>query len=209
MTLIIEDGTMPEGANSYASVEDADAYWSVRAVDEASSWPPAPEQSGDTPEDPNPQPVPDPNIAQKEAALVRASDYLNTLQWHGEKISWDWPMAWPREGEGLPNMKISIPIDPDIPADGEVKRYIIPTAVKRACMELAAVFIGGENPLAPVERGGRVASETVGPISTSYFDDAADETLYPAVAGLIGPFLRIIPGVADDSGPAVFRVETA
>lgn len=207
--LIIEDGTMPDGANSYASVAETDAYWSLRSVGKSSSWPSSPEQPAPTPEEPEPQPEPDPNIAQKEAALIRASDYLNTLQWHGEKIFWDWPMAWPREGAGLPDMKISDPVGPDIPADGEVKRYIIPTAVKRACMELAAVFIGGENPLAPVERGGRVASETVGPISTSYFDDAADETLYPAVAGLIGPFLRIIPGVADDSGPAVFRVETA
>ena len=70
----------------------------------------------------------------------------------------------------------------------------VPSAVKRACIELAALFIAGEDPLAPIERGGRVASETVGPISTSYFDDAASETLYPAVSGLVWAFLREIPG---------------
>lgn len=36
MPLIVEDGTMPEGANTYASVADADAYLLSRGV---SGWP--------------------------------------------------------------------------------------------------------------------------------------------------------------------------
>ena len=35
MSLIVEDGTMPEGANTYASVADADAYLLSRGV---SDW---------------------------------------------------------------------------------------------------------------------------------------------------------------------------
>lgn len=175
MALIVEDGTMPEGANSYASVEDADVYLVPRGI---SDWP-APVQGSDL--------EPDPNLPAKEAALIRASDYLNSLQWLGSRQVWDWPMAWPRVDVPLPGMA----------HDGEfVPEDSVPQAVKRACIELAALFMGGEDPLAPVERGGRVASETVGPLSTTYFEDSASETLYPAVSGLVGPFLAKIPGEA-------------
>lgn len=175
MALIVEDGTMPEGANSYASVEDGDAYLVPRGI---SDWP-APVQGSDL--------EPDPNLPAKEAALIRASDYLNSLQWLGSRQVWDWPMAWPRANVPLPGMPHGCEF---VPGDS------VPQAVKRACIELAALFMGGEDPLAPVERGGRVASETVGPLSTTYFEDAASETLYPAVSGLAGMFLAKIPGQA-------------
>lgn len=171
MSLIVEDGTMPPGANSYASVEDADAYLVPRGV---SGWP--------SPSDP-----PDPNLAAKEAALIRASDWLNTLLWKGERIDPLWTMAWPRAGVPLSKRDINGVMQ-------FVPHNVVPVAVQRACIELAALIFAGENPLEPVERGGRVASETVGPISTSYFNDAPSQTLYPAVSGLIGAFLSEIPG---------------
>ncbi len=174
MVLIVEDGTMPKGANTYASLADADDYLLSRGV---SDWPAPPSSDLE----------PAPQLAAKEAALIRAADYLNGLKWKGEKIEYDWPMAWPRAGvpTGVKNIHGVMQL---------VACDTVPSAVKRACIELAALFIAGEDPLAPIERGGRVASETVGPISTSYFDDAASETLYPAVSGLVWAFLREIPG---------------
>lgn len=180
MALIIEDGTMPEGANAFASVDEADAYLSARNI---ASWPvPASDLEQDN------------NLSAKEAALVRASDYLNTLAWRGVKADWNWPMCWPRKDVPVPGS------DKVIPAD------VVPVQVKRACMELAALFYAGEDLLAAVERGGRVASETVGPISTSYFDDASNETFYPAVAGLIGDFLTVIPGEAGGDHYTMLKV---
>lgn len=180
MALIIEDGTMPEGANSFASVAEADAYLSARGL----SWP-LPESDV----------VQDANLAAKEAALVRAADYLNVLAWRGSKVEWNWPMSWPRK-------------DAPIPGSSEqfIPDNVVPVQVKRACMELAALFYAGEDLLAAVERGGRIASETVGPISTSYFDDASSETFYPAVAGLIGDFLTTIPGEAGGDHYTMMKV---
>ena len=68
MALIIEDGTMPEGANTYASVADADSYLAERSE----NWPSAPSDI-----------TPDANIAKKERALILAADWLNTLEWKG------------------------------------------------------------------------------------------------------------------------------
>ena len=164
--LIIEDGMMPEGANTFATVEEADAYFAAR---NDSGWP-VPFSDLDA----------DPNTPAKEAALIRAADYLNTLQWNGEKVDFDWQLCWPRRGCTVGNA--SVPED------------IVPRLVRTACLELAREFFGGTDILAPQEHGNRVQSETVGPISTTYFDDASAETYFPAVAGLLSQYLRVIPG---------------
>lgn len=172
--LVIEDGSMAaENPNSFATVEEADTYFSAR---NSAVWP----ASGDEP---------DANLAQKEAALIRATDYLNTLVWLGAKKVWDWPVCWPRIGVPMPGESD----ETDIPDN------VIPLPVKRACIELAGLFYGGTDPLAAVEHGGRVQSETVGPISISYFDDASVETYYPAVGGLLASLLAVVPGMAKDT----------
>lgn len=129
MPLIVEDGTMPEGANTYASVADADAYLLSRGV---SGWAAPPSSDLE----------PDPQLSAKEAALIRSADYLNGLKWKGEKIEYDWPMAWPRAGvpTGVKNIH-------------GVMQFVacdtVPSAVKRACIELAALFIAGKTRLHP------------------------------------------------------------
>ena len=78
MPLIVEDGTLPAGANSFASVADADAYHAARLT---AAW------TDELAE------------AQKEAALIRASDWLNRkVMWNGRKASRSQRMAWPRAG---------------------------------------------------------------------------------------------------------------
>lgn len=81
MPLIVEDGSMPDGANSYASVAMADDYFSARGN---TAW------TGLSTE-------------QKEAALVRGADFLNGLRWPGRKVA-QRTMAWPRsdaqDGDG-------------------------------------------------------------------------------------------------------------
>ena len=188
-TLIVEDGTCPEGSNSYISLVDADAYLVPRGM-----WPVTPDAGGS----------PDlAMIAAKEAALLRAADYLNTLQWYGQPVDWQRTMAWPRVG--VPQPGGGVVMLPD---------SIVPRAVAQAQTELAALVYGGTNLLAPVERGGRILSEshstTEGSVdviggdsksdSYTYAESAPIETYFPAVSGLVSAFLAVVPGKSGGTG---------
>lgn len=73
--LIVEDGSKVAGAESYASVADADAYWLAR---NNSTWAAATNSA-------------------KEAALREAAMYLdNAFKWVGNRISQTQVMSWPR-----------------------------------------------------------------------------------------------------------------
>ena len=73
ITLTVEDGTRPTGANTYAALADANAYWADRGN---ATW-------ADATDD------------EKAAALIQATDYLNGLSWTGRKVAIR-TMAWPR-----------------------------------------------------------------------------------------------------------------
>lgn len=133
MPLIVEDGTLPAGANSFASVADADAYHAARLT---AAW------TDELAE------------AQKEAALIRASDWLNRkVMWNGRKASRSQRMAWPRAGVST--------------QDGEIAPDEIPAEVVEACCELAGFFVE-QDYLAPLDRGGDIASLGVDVISIAY-----------------------------------------
>lgn len=184
--LIVEDGTMPEGANTYVSLEDVDAYLVPRGL-----WETTPDDAGDS------------VIAKKEAAIIRAFDAMNTLNWAGDASDWQRVTAWPRQNVPMPGVKPKPGEDPTfLPAD------MVPRAVVQAQMELAGLIYGGLNPLAPVERGGKVVSmsesskegdlDVIGgdskSYSVTYAESAPVETYLPAVYGILGPYLREIPG---------------
>ena len=186
-TLIIEDGSCPEGSTSYISLADADAYLVPRGL-----WPVTPDVPGENEGDPA---VPDPvMVAAKESALLRAADYLNTLQWRGQPVDWQRTMAWPRIGVPQPGGSNGAVL-PD---------NIVPKAVAQAQAELAGLIYGGTNPLAPVERGGKVIAEShsptegsidvIGGDSYTYADGAPIETYFPAVSGLLRALLSVVPG---------------
>ena len=184
--LIVEDGTMPEGANTYVSLADVDAYLVPRGL-----WETTPDDAGDS------------VIAKKEAAIIRAFDAMNTLNWAGDVPDWQRVTAWPRQNVPMPGVKPKPGEEPTfLPAD------MVPRAVVQAQMELAGLIYGGLNPLAPVERGGKVVSmsesskegdvDVIGGDSRShsvtYAESAPVETYFPAVYGILGPYLREIPG---------------
>lgn len=84
-SLIVEDGSRLEGANTYAGLAEADSYHRSR---QTPAWP--------VDDDPTTQ-------AKKKAALVRAADWLNSrVRWAGRKEDWQQLMAWPRVGVILP-----------------------------------------------------------------------------------------------------------
>lgn len=184
--LIVEDGTMPEGANTYVSLTDVDAYLVPRGL-----WETTPDDAGDS------------VIAKKEAAIIRAFDAMNTLNWAGDVPDWQRVTAWPRQNVPMPGVKPKPGEEPTfLPAD------MVPRAVVQAQMELAGLIYGGLNPLAPVERGGKIISmsesskegdvDVIGgdsrSYSVTYAESAPVETYLPAVYGILGPYLREIPG---------------
>ena len=197
--LIIEDGSCPAGANSYVGLEDADAYLAPRGL-----WPVAAvEAMPDDEAGEGKEQADTVMLAAKEAALMRAFDYLNgPLDWKGFKVSWEREPAWPR---------LNVPVPNTDPAEREyIPENVVPGAVKRAQMELAALLYGGKDMLAPVEHGGAVASEshskTEGGVdviggdseshSCTYADNAPAEDWLPSVYPLLKPFLDSVPGEA-------------
>lgn len=166
----------------------------------------ADETGGDTPvepdnpeEPPQPEPVPEYDeaaIAMKEAALMRAFDWLNSLKWKGRKHCWENIPAWPR---------INVPVPGSCPEE-YIDPYCIPRAVIQSQCELAALIYNGNDLFAPVEHGGKVKSvsdsttETVDVLteskshSVTYADDAPLETWLPAVYPLLRDFLDEVPG---------------
>lgn len=80
ITLTVEDGTRPTGANTYAALADANAYWADRGN---AAW----EDATDD---------------EKSSALIQATDYLNGLSWATGTPVGD-VMAWPRTGAVSPS----------------------------------------------------------------------------------------------------------
>ena len=193
MSLLVEDGSMPAEANSYVSLEAADAYLVPRGLWEATPIVVTPGENG-APD------MEDPDagvVSKKEAALIRAFDALNTLKWRGDAADWQRVTAWPRVGVSMPgNPKLILPAD------------CVPLAVGQAQMELAGLIYGGLNPLAPMERGGKVISrsestkegdiDVIGgdakSYSVTYADSAPVESYLPSVYGILRPWLAEIPG---------------
>ena len=80
ITLTVEDGTRPTGANTYASLADANAYWADRGN---ATWTDATDD-------------------EKSEALIKATAYINGLSWAtGTPVGDD--MAWPRSGAVAPS----------------------------------------------------------------------------------------------------------
>ena len=61
----------------------------------------------------------------------------------------------------------------------------VPKQIKSAVCEAALKFFNGEDLMPDLERGGKVLSETIGPISVTYSAGASVETSYSMIENLI------------------------
>lgn len=77
----------------------------------------------------------------------------------------------------------------------------VPGRVKRATNELAFKAFSG-NLSEDLDRGGRVKSESVGPISTTYADDAPAGRVFMQAKGFLDPYIRDPKAFDLMSGPA-------
>lgn len=187
--LRVETGIGVEYPNSYADLACADAYLVPRGL-----WP----ATGVMVDTEAGTEEPDATmVTAKEAALIRAFDWLNSLDWLGNPLDWEQQAAWPRENVSVPGQ-----------TDKCIDTDVVPRAVVQAQLEIAGLVFNGADMFAPKERGGKVRSEShsrsegnldvIGGDSQSdsytYAESAPTETFYPAVAALLAPFLAEIPG---------------
>ena len=177
--ITVETGELEPGANSYASVADADTYHAARSTEAWPQFTPEPVIDPDTdlpvldPESGEPVMTVDPDLAAKEAALVRATDTVNGFSYPGTKAKPGRVMAWPR----LSAFDI---------CDGDmIPDDVVPDAVIMATCYLASVILDEGEPQGVMERGGRISSESVSSLSSSYFDDALNRDAYGVVADLL------------------------
>ena len=106
--------------------------------------------------------------AAKEAALREATQFLDgSYKWAGSLVSSAQKLLWPRV----------VGIDR---SGREISSTSIPSAIKSAQCELALEALGGRL-MASLERGGAVASESVGALSVSYFQGAPGSRKYPFI----------------------------
>lgn len=116
---------------------------------------------------------------QKEAALRAATAYIDTItRYKGARLLASQSLEFPRAS--LYDW-----------SGHEVSG--VPLRVKHACAELA-LRASSTSLYTDLARGGKIKSESVGPISTTYADDAPVGTEYTVAMNLLKPYSR-------DSGP--------
>jgi len=172
MALVIEDGSIVLTANSFVDTAYASSYFADRGL---AAW------AG--------------TESQMESALIRGGQYLNGLNWLGNKVNMRQVMAWPRYG---------VPADdgdgPAYPgaiyyaAAGFYSLYWdnneIPEIIKQAQCEAALRYLSGTDMMPDLERGGLVLTERVGPVEQQYSQAAPGTTRFTAIEAMLRPFLR-------------------
>lgn len=112
---------------------------------------------------------------QIEVALRRATDWIDTsFRYKGARLVAAQALEFPRAG-------MTDHSGYDVAG--------VPARVKRACNELA--FRALTETLTPdLDRGGRVTSESIGPISVTYADDAPAGKTIRIAENLLAPYVR-------------------
>lgn len=123
--------------------------------------------------------------AQKETLLRKATAFIDTFgEYRGSRLRAEQALEFPRA---------------DLSDRGGHPVTGVPLRVKRAVCDLAFKAMDGDL-LEDLERGGRVQSESVGPISTTYAADAPAGVVYQMAEKLLSPYLR--GAELDLTGPA-------
>lgn len=170
ITLTIETGAVVAGANTFISLANFKAYLTNRA------------RSFTTYTD-----------DQLSAALIRAGQYLNGLNWMGRKTGRTNPMCWPRESDGdypesfASGQEITGGV---IDRNGyEIEINEVPQEAIDAQCEGAWLEVQGTSLQPSLERGGAVQSEKVDMIQTTYFSGAPGITRHMAIESLLAGLL--------------------
>lgn len=172
MPLIVEDGTGKSDAQSYASVADADSYLGGRGY---TVWAPV-------------------TNLEKEACLIRATDFMLSFVWKGLRKTNTQALDWPRV---------------EVVAFGlDVESTVVPLPIKQACIELA--FRAAYGPLAtdiiPDDTGRLPYKEVkkVGPIDVEKTWTSRGQ-MAPPSQPVYTHVLRMLAEYLGTSGRGVYR----
>lgn len=163
MALIVEDGTVVAGAESYVTVAAADTYHSNRGN---TAWAAL-------------------STTNKEIALRKGTDYMlqaYRARWQGYRHDADQTLDWPRDYVYLePFIVGAVGSYPYLVANN-----IVPAEVKNACAELA-LKASSADLLADLTQ--QKTSVTIGPISTTYNSSSPQYKRYIAIDAMLAPYL--------------------
>ena len=157
MTIVVEDGTGLSNSNSYVSEAELTVYATQRGIT----------LTGGT-----------------EALLIKAMDYLETLNYIGDKKTEEQALQWPRE---------SVYID-----GFYIEPSAIPQELKDAQMTLSIEIDEGNNPMATISRATK--KEKVDVLEVEYMDNAASAEIIRSVSSMLRKLL------ATGSGATSFSV---
>lgn len=166
MALTVEDGTVVENANSYVSAADCTTYHTALGN---TTW------TG--------------TDAAKEAAILRAMEWIESRPWRGVKTDYDNPLSWPRSGVA--------------DSDGyAVPEDEVPSGVVKALCEAALIEISDAGALRPsLKRGGEVQSFSIpGVISKTFKSSAPATTTYHTIVGPLRGLVRCSSCVKVEQG---------
>lgn len=149
MALTVENGTLVANANSYISVADFTAWADARGI----TYPALPE------------------LQQK---ILRAMDYIESLDFVGQKHEETQALQWPRDYVYIDGYSIE---SDEIPAE-----------VKKAVYEATKVEIDGDSRLTASER--ETTSERIGDIAVTYSSSAGMKRTIPAVTKALRKLVR-------------------
>ena len=160
MSLIVEDGTIVAGAESFASVSDADTRLAARGF---TTWATM-------------------VTAEKEQALRRGTDYMQQHyrgRWKGARTSALQMLDWPRVGVALDDLSYS-------QYQYVISPNIVPNEVKFGCIDIAFKAASGD--LSPdIER--EVTKEKIGPIEIEYRPGANQSRVFRSIDATLKPYL--------------------
>lgn len=154
MAIIVETGAIVADSNSYVAEAELTAYAADRGVTIA----------GETDE-----------------LLIKANDYLETLNFKGNRYTKDQSLQWPRSGVYIDGFSVAMD---EIPND-----------LKTAQLALAVEIDAGNDPLAPVERATK--KEKVDVIEVEYMDGTRDSTYAPSYQRYLN---KLVSGSASGLG---------
>jgi hypothetical protein len=178
MSLIVEDGSIVAGANSFISLADADAYFEVRGN---AAWSAADDDA-------------------KTAALIRATDYLTRhYVWKGATVKQAQALCWPRSPSSPYPYNTYFATasgylgtsDPLLDQNGWViANNVVPQQVKAAqCLLALEALTQALDPA--LERGNLIRRESVaGAVDIEYEPGAPGRTVFPAVDSLLRGLVR-------------------
>jgi len=141
-TIIVEDGSIVPNANSYVSAAELTTYASNRGI--TLTLPP-------------------------ETLLIRAMDYIESLQYQGYRVSQDQPLQWPR---------YCVYVDKCL-----IDSDVIPMQLKNALMQTAISIDEGNDPLATQTQ--TVKRERVDVIEVEYMDGSSSAPIIKTVNAML------------------------